>query len=132
MLVSENIGKRFFVLLSANKRLNRMNNSQILDFIAFYKVSQLFLIWGYTYMHTHTHTHTHIHIQYNGPQHFSLIMPFLIMHVEIRLILSAGWSFFQAAGFTLSLTLSFVPARGIGCSFCSCQRCEVISCCCSW
>jgi len=37
MLVSENIGKRFFVLLSANKSLNRMNKSQILDFIAFYK-----------------------------------------------------------------------------------------------
>jgi len=46
------IGKRFFVLLSANKRLNRKNISQILDFFflffAFYKMSQLFLIWGCT------------------------------------------------------------------------------------
>jgi len=47
MLVSENIGKRFFVLLSAIKMLNRMKKkSEILDFIAFYKMSQLFLIWG--------------------------------------------------------------------------------------
>jgi len=45
MLVTENIGKRLFVLLSANKRLNRINKSQILDFIAFYKMSQRFLIW---------------------------------------------------------------------------------------
>jgi len=45
MLVSENIGKRFFVLLSAIKMLNRMKKkSEILDFIAFYKMSQLFLI----------------------------------------------------------------------------------------
>jgi len=36
-------GKRFFVLLSANKRLNRMNKSQILR--KFYKMSQLFMIW---------------------------------------------------------------------------------------
>jgi len=48
MLVGENIGKHSFVHLSANKRLNRMNKSQILDFIAFYKTSQLFLIWGCT------------------------------------------------------------------------------------
>jgi len=46
MLVSENIGKGFFVPLSDNKRLNRMNKSQILDCIAFYKMSQPFLIWG--------------------------------------------------------------------------------------
>jgi len=31
MLVSENIGKRSIVLLLANKRLNRMNKSQILS-----------------------------------------------------------------------------------------------------
>jgi len=48
MLVGENIGKHSFVHLSANKRLNRMNKSQILDFIAFYKTSQVFLIWGCT------------------------------------------------------------------------------------
>jgi len=44
MLVSENIGKR--LLLSANKSLNRINKSQTLNFIAFYKMSQVFLIWG--------------------------------------------------------------------------------------
>jgi len=43
MLVSENIGKCLFVLLSTYKRLNK---SKILDFIVFYKMSQLFLIWG--------------------------------------------------------------------------------------
>lgn len=31
--------------------------------------------------------------------------------------------------FLISLTLSSLPPKGIGCS---CQRCEVISCCCSW
>jgi len=41
----------YFVILSANKRLNGMNKSRILDFIAFYKMSQLFLIWGCTNEH---------------------------------------------------------------------------------
>jgi len=54
MLVSENIGKHFFILLSANKRLNKMEKkSQILDFLAFYKMSQPFLIWGCKSLYVH-------------------------------------------------------------------------------
>jgi len=54
MLVGENIGKHSFVHLSANKRLNRMNKSQILDFIAFYKTSQLFFWFGVVLCFAHT------------------------------------------------------------------------------
>jgi len=41
VLVSENFVKLFFVLLLVRKMLKRMDKSHILDFIAFYKMSQL-------------------------------------------------------------------------------------------
>ncbi len=45
-LVSKNFGNLFFVLLSIKQKFKRTNKSQTLDFIAFYKMSKLFLIWG--------------------------------------------------------------------------------------
>jgi len=48
MLISENIGKLFFVRLSVKKKKveKRMNKSQIVNFIAFFKTFQLFWKWG--------------------------------------------------------------------------------------
>lgn len=40
-MFSENFGNLFLVLLSIKHKLKRMNKSQILDFLALYKTSQL-------------------------------------------------------------------------------------------
>jgi len=50
-LVSENSRNIYFVLflleiVSIKQRIKRINKSQILDFIAFYKMPQLFWNWG--------------------------------------------------------------------------------------
>ncbi len=45
-LVSENFGMFSLYFCQLKSNLKRMNKSQILDFIAFYKLSQLLWNWG--------------------------------------------------------------------------------------
>jgi len=46
MLVSEDIGKLFFVLLTGKKSSRDWTNHRFASFITFYKMSKLFWKWG--------------------------------------------------------------------------------------